>query len=91
MYIHIAKPAQTKWRLSMPQVTVNQAQVQLSRLIRKVLAGEEVVIVKGKIPLVKLVPVQKVKVERAIGADKGLIEIAEDFNAPLDDFKEYMS
>jgi antitoxin (DNA-binding transcriptional repressor) of toxin-antitoxin stability system len=75
----------------MSQVTVNQAQTQLSRLIEKVLAGEEVVIVKGKVPLVKLVAVRNGKAGRRIGADKGLIEIAEDFDAPLDDFKEYIA
>lgn len=31
-------------------VTISQAQTQLSRLIQKVLAGEEVVIVRGKNP-----------------------------------------
>ncbi len=75
----------------MSQVTISQAQAQLPGLIRKVLAGEEVLILKGKIPLVKLVPVQDTKSERKIGADKGLVEIASDFNAPLDDFKEYMA
>jgi antitoxin (DNA-binding transcriptional repressor) of toxin-antitoxin stability system len=75
----------------MPQVTINQAQGQLSRLIRKVLAGEEVVIVKGKMPLVRLVAIRNGKTARKIGADKGLVEIAADFNAPLDDFKEYMA
>jgi prevent-host-death family protein len=80
-----------KVKLYMPQVTVNQAQHQLSHLIRKVLAGEEVVIVKGKVPLVKLVPFHDNQTEREIGADKGLVEIAEDFNAPRDDFKEYMA
>ncbi len=69
----------------MSQVTINQAQTQLSRLIRKVLAGEEIVIVKGKVPLVKLVAVGNGKTERKIGSDKGLIEIAEDFDAPLED------
>lgn len=72
------------------QVTVNQAQLQLSKLIRKALAGEEVVIVRGKMPLVKLVPFHDGKAERKIGADRGLVEISEDFNAPLDDFREYM-
>ncbi|MDZ7289452.1 MAG: type II toxin-antitoxin system prevent-host-death family antitoxin [candidate division KSB1 bacterium] len=70
---------------------MNQAQQQLSQLIQKALAGEDIVIVKGKMPLVKLVPVHNNKVERQIGADKGLVEIAKDFNAPLDDFKEYMA
>ena len=30
------------------------------------------------------------KTNRVIGGDKGLVEIAEDFDAPLDDFKEYI-
>lgn len=72
-----------QWRFCMPQVTINQAQGQLSRLIRKVLAGEEVVIVKGKMPVVRLVAIRNGKVARKIGADKGLVEIAADFNAPL--------
>ena len=29
--------------------------------------------------------------ERKIGADKGLIEMSDDFDAPLEDFEEYMS
>ena len=31
------------------------------------------------------------KPNRMIGSDKGLLEIADDFDAPLDEFKEYMS
>lgn len=30
------------------------------------------------------------KTERKIGCDKGLIEISKDFDAPLDEFQEYM-
>jgi prevent-host-death family protein len=75
----------------MSQVTITKAQTQLSQLIRKALAGEEVVIVKGKLPLVRLVPVRNGKTQRKIGADKGLIQIADDFTAPLNDFKEYMA
>ncbi|HJZ11094.1 MAG TPA: type II toxin-antitoxin system Phd/YefM family antitoxin, partial [Acidobacteriota bacterium] len=37
-------------------VTIHQAKTHLSRLIRMVLRGEEVVIAKGKKPLVKLEP-----------------------------------
>lgn len=75
----------------MSQVTIHQAQTRLSQLIRKALAGEEIVIAKGKTPLVKLVAIHNGKTARKIGVDKGLVEIAEDFNAPLDDFKEYMA
>jgi antitoxin (DNA-binding transcriptional repressor) of toxin-antitoxin stability system len=37
------------------------------------------------------VPVRNGKTQRKIGTDKGLIQIADDFTAPLDDFKEYMA
>lgn len=74
----------------MSQVTIHKAQTQLSRLIKKALAGEEIVIVKNKSPLVKLVAVRTNNSARTIGADKGLVKISKDFNLPLDDFKEYM-
>jgi len=74
----------------MYQVTIHEAEANLSQLIRRVLSGEEIIIAKGKKPLVRLVPVAKSKSARKIGADKGLIEIAHDFDAPLDEFKEYM-
>jgi len=74
----------------MSQVTITKAQAQFSQLIRQALDGEEVVIVKGKMPLVRLVPVRNGKAQRKIGADKGLIKVSDDFTAPLDDFKEYM-
>jgi antitoxin (DNA-binding transcriptional repressor) of toxin-antitoxin stability system len=73
-------------RDSLVQVTIHQAQTRLSQLIRKALAGEEIVIAKGKTPLVKLVAIHIGRTARKIGVDKGLVEIAEDFNAPPDDF-----
>ena len=39
------------------QVTVHAAKTNLSKLIEAALAGEEVVIAKGKRPMVKIVPV----------------------------------
>ncbi len=75
----------------MHQVTIHEAEANLSQLIHRVLSGEEIIIAKGKKPLVRLVPIAKTKSKRKIGGDKGLIKIAEDFDAPLDVFKEYMS
>ena len=55
------------------------------------LAGEEVIIAKGKQPMVKLVVVPEMRKERRIGGAKDVIlYMADDFNEPLDDFKEYM-
>ncbi len=39
------------------QVTVHAAKTNLSKLIEAALAGEEVVIAKGKRPMVRIVPV----------------------------------
>lgn len=75
----------------MKTVSIHEAKTHLSRLIREVISGEEIIIAKGKIPVVKIIPVENVVQERTPGYAPGLITyIAEDFEEPLDDFKEYM-
>jgi prevent-host-death family protein len=75
----------------MYQVTIHEAKTHLSKLIKKVLSGEEVIIARGKEPLVKLVVISHEGKKRKVGNAKGIIKyMAEDFNVPLDDFKEYM-
>ena len=43
------------------QVNVHQAKTQLSKLIEAALRGEEVVIARGDVPVVRLLPVEKKK------------------------------
>jgi antitoxin (DNA-binding transcriptional repressor) of toxin-antitoxin stability system len=75
----------------MIQVTIHEAKTHLSRLIKQALAGEEVIIAKGKTPLVKISPLPDVKIKRKIGTQKNLIiKMDDDFNEPLKDFTEYM-
>ena len=75
----------------MVQVTIHEAKTHLSKLIQKVLSGEEVIIAKGKDPLVKLVVISHKGKKRRIGGAKDVIQyMSDDFNAPLDDFKEYL-
>lgn len=72
-------------------VTIHEAKTNLSRLIQAALAGEEVVIAKGKQPLVKLVVMPELRQQRRIGGAEGIILfMADDFDAPLEDFSEYM-
>lgn len=66
---------------------VAEAKAHFSTLVRKALRGEEVVIARDNTPLVKLVPVRMQ--EPAPGSAKGRVRIADDFDAPLDDFAEY--
>ncbi len=74
----------------MKQVTIHEAKTHLSRLIREVLAGEEVIIARGDTPLVQITPLARQGNERRFGQlTDTVLYVAEDFDAPLDDFTEY--
>lgn len=75
----------------MAQVTIHEAKTHLSKLIQRALDGEEIIIAKGKQPMVKLVVVPEMCQERRVGgAQDVILHMADDFDAPLDDFAEYM-
>ena len=63
--------------------TVHEAKTQLSRLIERAEAGEEVVIARGRTPVVRLVPVHAATVERRFGAMKGRATVTAAFFEPL--------
>ena len=75
--------------IKMLQMNVHEAKTNLSKLIQKVVDGEEVVIAKGNLPIIKLVLIENLKPQRRLGTAKGKIKISNDFDAPLEDFKEY--
>lgn len=66
----------------MTTFTVHEAKTNLSRLIADVLAGKEVVIARGKVPAVKMVPVEPLP-KRVPGLWKGKISIGPEFFEPL--------
>jgi len=63
----------------MTVVTVQQAQKSLSRLLRKVAQGEEVIIARGPKPVARLVPVCEVKGKRQPGSLKGKLPAGPEF------------
>lgn len=69
----------------MPSRTVNvhQAKTQLSRLLQAVENGEEIVIARAGKPVARLARIERQP--RRIGALRGKIWIADDFDAPLPD------
>ena len=76
----------------MVQVNIHQAKTQLSKLIQAAINGQEVIIAKGNKPVVRLEVLPGARGQRKIGNAKGLIiKMSEDFNEPLEDFKDYMS
>ncbi len=69
---------------SMTEVGIHEAKTHLSRLLRRVAAGEEIVIAKAGKPVARLVPVQPPE-SRSLGRDQGILQIPDDFDAPLPD------
>ena len=74
----------------MYQVNIHEAKTNLSKLIKKVINGEEVIIAKGNKPLVKMVSLEGNKPKRTLGSAKGKLTIGDDFDTPLEEFEEYM-
>jgi prevent-host-death family protein len=73
-------------------ISVEEAQAKLKQLIDRLAPGEEIVITENQQPVAKLVgaPVQQRK-PRQPGSLRGtVLYMAPDFDAPLEDFKEYM-
>jgi len=67
---------------------ISEAKAQLSSLIEKVLAGEEVLIGKAGKPVAKLVRYERGDKKRTPGALKGKIKIAKDFDVLPKDIAE---
>jgi prevent-host-death family protein len=63
---------------------VQEAKTTLSRLLRRVAAGEEITITRGGDPVARLVPVSTT-LPRVLGEDRGRYEVPDDFDAPLPD------
>ncbi len=65
-------------------VNIHEAKTHLSRLLKRVEGGEEVVIARAGRAVARLVPVAR-GAKRVLGEDKGRVFIADDFDAPLPD------
>ena len=64
-------------------VNIHEAKTHLSRLLQRVIAGEEVVIAKSGEPIARLIPFTEKPLQRTPGSAKGKIRVAADFDAPL--------
>jgi prevent-host-death family protein len=68
----------------MTEVGVHEAKTHLSRLLRRVAAGEEITITSGGRPAARLVPVDS-QSPRRFGTDRGRLVVPADFDDPLPD------
>lgn len=64
-------------------VNMHESKTNLSKLIKRALDGEEIIIAVNGHPKVKLTPVEKSNVSRKQGSAKGLGRINDSFFDPL--------
>jgi antitoxin (DNA-binding transcriptional repressor) of toxin-antitoxin stability system len=73
----------------MVKVALEEATTLLPALIEAAVNGEEVYITLDN-QMIRLVPEITVLQPRKAGSAKGMIWMADDFDEPLEDFREYM-
>ena len=73
-------------------ITVDEAQSKLKDLIHQLSPGDEIIITENSQPIAKLVgEATKPRKPRIPGTLRGTVTyMAPDFNAPLDEFKDYV-
>lgn len=79
----------------MARKEIDVAQAQLEDALDALEKGEDVVLTKGGQPVARLVPVeahafQALRGPRKAGSAQGLFTVPDDFDAPLDEFRDYM-
>jgi antitoxin (DNA-binding transcriptional repressor) of toxin-antitoxin stability system len=72
------------------QITLDEAKLRLLDLIEAALKGDEVFILKDGQQAVQLIRVEPPMRHPQFGSAEGLVTIADDFDAALEDFDEYM-
>jgi len=67
----------------MREVNIHEAKTQLSKLLKRVAAGEEVTIANRGVPVARLVAARGPRAQRELGMEREILKIGEDFDAPL--------
>jgi prevent-host-death family protein len=74
----------------MTAVSIQEAKAKLSELIHKLKPGDEVIITEKNVPVARLTSAAIPPARRKLGTLRGTVKhMASDFDAPLDQFKEY--
>jgi prevent-host-death family protein len=68
------------------KVIIHEAKTHLSKLLKRVMSGERIIIAKAGKPVAVLSPVDDVPKDRILGMDAGKVVISPDFDAPLPEF-----
>lgn len=71
----------------MTRVNLAQAKARLSELIDRALAGEEIVILRRDVPVIRLVPEPRLGGRSVLGLFRRQIVLGSDFDLPLPGFE----
>jgi prevent-host-death family protein len=74
----------------MTVVNMHEAKTNLSKLVKRAAAGEEIIVAKAGEPVAKIVPYTAPKERRQPGALKGQIKILPGFDEIPEEFEEYL-
>ena len=73
----------------MQNIDISQVSHQLPQILEQDIE-DAIIITRQGLPIAKIVGIAKKKKQRKFGSARGLIKMADDFDAPLEDFKDYM-
>ena len=71
-------------------IDLKRAKDQLPGLIEQAAQDGEVILTQDGEPVAKIIPIARAQRPRQFGSARGQIHMAEDFDAPLEDFNDYM-
>jgi prevent-host-death family protein len=69
----------------MKTVTIREAKISLSKLIREACEGKEIVVARANKPVVRLVPISDINGPRQPGALRSKLRVGSEFFEPLTD------
>lgn len=61
---------------------MHEAKTQFSKLVREAEAGEEIIVLRGSVPVARIVAYVPA-VARELGFDRGVLIVPDDFDEPL--------
>ena len=73
----------------MQKIPLTEAESCLAELVKEATNGEEIIITQTDGSAVKLVRCPTINQLPKYGSAKGLIQVSDDFDEPLDDFQDY--
>lgn len=76
--------------MGVPAVDLTDAPQQLRELVDEATRSGEVVLTRGGEAVAKIIPLQSARAPRRRGSARGMIHMADDFDATPEDFRDYM-